>query len=147
MGVGGESHIDLKFCFIQRAAAPGMGNICYPQQSSHSSLFLATRVLEAMYKCYTFLFLFFLQEKYTKSIPSDYPFIQCRRRFKIVSQTAHLCGRNTKKGDSLHFIYIYIKHMGICFLHGLVFVSNLQWVSNKKKNNSTRQILPTKSHH
>lgn len=60
MGVGGESHIDLKFCFIQRAAAPGMGNICYPQQSSHSSLFLATRVLEAMYKCYTFLFLFFL---------------------------------------------------------------------------------------
>lgn len=62
-------------------------------------------------------------------------------------KTAHLCSRNTKKGDSPSFyIYLY-KTYGILFLHGLVFVSNLQWVSNKKKNNSTRQILPTKSHH
>lgn len=63
-----------------------------------------------------------------------------------MSQTAHLCSRNTKKGDSPSFyIYLY-KTYGILFLHGLVFVSNLQWVSNKKKQlytaNIANQVTP-----
>lgn len=62
-------------------------------------------------------------------------------------KTAHLCSRNTKKGDSPSFyIYLY-KTYGILFLHGLVFVSNLQWVSNKEKKqlytaNIANQVTP-----
>lgn len=62
----------------------------------------------------------------------------CRRRTSAAE--------TLKRGTVLHFIYIYIKHMGICF-YRLVFVSNLQWVSNKKKQqlytaNIANQVTP-----
>lgn len=96
---------------------------------------------------YIFIFVLFVGKNTQKAYPRIILLYSAEGGLKYVSQSAHLCSRNTKKGDSPSFyIYLY-KTYGILFLHGSVFVSNLQWVSNKEKNNSTRQILPTKSHH
>lgn len=47
-----------------------------------------------------------------------------------MSQMPHLYGQNAKKGDSpSYYIYLY-KTYGNLFLHGLAFVSNLQWIDS-----------------
>ena len=77
---------------------------------------------KAIYKCYTFLFLFFFRKKYTKgkNILKLSFLYSAEGNLKYVSQTLHPSSQNTKKkrGGVLHFIYIYIyiyiKHMEIC---------------------------------
>ena len=60
-----------------------------------------------------------------------------------MSQMPHLCGQKTKRGDSpSYYIYLY-KTYGNLFLHRLVFVSNLQWLSKKKKNKNKKPKKPT----
>lgn len=50
------------------------------------------------------------------------------------------CGQNTKRGGSpSYYIYLY-KTYGNLFLHGLVFVSNLQWISKKTQQQQQQQL-------
>jgi hypothetical protein len=83
-----------------------------PQHDFHVILFLLDTGLKAMYKCYTFLFLFFfLGKKYTKGKTSlNCHFIQCRRKFKMCHKRCTPAAKKLKKGRGivLHIIYIFI---------------------------------------
>lgn len=99
---------------------------------------------------YIFIFVLFFRKKIHKRqniLKLSFYTVQ-KEKLKYVSQTLHPSSQHTrkKKGVVLHFIYIYIyiKHMGICFYtHWTLF----QIYNGYLKKNSTRQILPTKLHH
>lgn len=94
---------------------------------------------KAIYKCYTFLFLFFFRKKYIKgkNILKLSFLYSAEGNLKYVSQTLHPSSQNTKKkrgGESfILYIYIYLyKTYGNLSLHRSDLVSNLQWISKKK---------------
>lgn len=91
-----------------------------------------------MYKCYTFLFLFFFflgKNTQKAKHPQIVILYSAEGNLKYVSQMLHPSSQNTRKrggGSPSFYIYLY-KTYGNLFLHKLDFVSNLQWIAKKKK--------------